>query len=433
MLQNNKKPEPLLVKGGSEDAKLAAKHKLAEAFTIANLVHEGNLVCPECNTFKKGKVSFKTSQTTNVPYWKCYKCGERGDAISILQKKYNITFYEAVNELLGKTNNIDKSQNVHVNIPIMTQTTNSIIDVEVYNAVQKLGNVSKAADYYGLWHIDREVVQNSGTVYLENCTEIHSELLRKYGRERLLKCGLMIVDKKGKDFFLFNDDYPVLEPHTAPNGNILGMQFRPSFQRMLRVKEHKNWKMKWSNITDSKGEILDPAKAYSIAYGINPEKAGAKIPYVTPFLSLKGAGPDSLVGCGLHNIAPLKTSETIYIVEGFKDMLAALSMGAYAYAIPGAGVVPPEKVCKILQNHKVVITLDSDKAGDEGSIKVHEWLASKNVKSVIKRNPRGNMDITDILVERNAHAGCECITCVEWRATKTQASPDCKCLTCTTI
>jgi hypothetical protein len=240
----------------------------------------------------------------------------------------------------------------------------------------------------------------------------------------------MVVDKTGKDFFLFNDDYPVLEPHTAPNGNILGMQFRPSFQRMLRVKEHKNWKAKWSGFKDSEGNTLEPGVAYSLAYAADPDKAGEKIPYLTPFLSLKGAGPDSLVGCGLHLISKLEKPETIYIVEGFKDMLSAYTMGAYAYAIPGVGVMPPEKVCKILSKHNIVIALDADKAGDEGSIKLQEWLKSNNVESVIKRNPREGMDITDILVERHAHDNCQCLTCKEWRATKTISSSNCQCLTC---
>lgn len=429
-MSNTEQKIPQSNKGDLDKSKNEAKHKLPESFSLAGLVYEGNPVCPECGTGKKGKVVFRVSQKTNIPYWKCYKCGSRGDAIGILQQKRGLTFIQAVNELTGKTKTL---QPLAPSLQINTQLVNtgsSVIDVEVYNKIRSFGSVEKAVQYYGTWHIDPEVTRRSGTVYLENCEEIHSQLLNEYGRERLLDCGVMVVDKTGKDFFLFNDDYPVLEPHTAPNGNILGMQFRPSFQRMVKVKEHKNWKAKWSGYTDSDGNLIEPGTAYSLAYGKNPEQAGDKVPYVTPFLSLKGAGPDSLVGCGLHLISKLEKPETIYIVEGFKDMLAAYTMGAYAYAIPGVGVMPPEKVCKILKNHNVVIALDADKAGDEGSIKLQEWLKSNQVEAVIKRNPREGMDITDILVERNAHSRCSCETCREWRENKTTPSTECPCLTC---
>ena len=407
-----------------------AKAKLAEAFSLAGLAREGNLVCPNCGTYKRNKVVFKVSQKTTIPYWKCYKCGERGDAIGVLQKVYGLNFIQAVNELTGKTNTLKSKTKLPVSVSAINSNSVSIVDVEVYNKIQSYGSAEKAEVYYGTWHIAPEIVRKSGAVYLENCASIHENLLKEFGRERLLACGVIVVDKKGKDFFLFNDDYPVLEPHTAPNGNILGMQFRPSFNRMTKVKEHKKWKERWSGLTDENGNTLEPGEAYSIAYGKNPNAAGEKIPYITPFLSLKGAGPDSLVGCGIHLISKLDKPTTIYIVEGFKDMLAAYSMGGYAYAIPGVGVMPPEKVCAILRKHSIIIALDADKAGDEGSIRLHEWLSSNKVNSTIKRNPRSGMDITDILVERHAHNGCLCATCVDWRETRTKPNINCTCLTC---
>lgn len=416
--------------GVSNEDKNLAKSKLAEAFSLAGLAREGNLVCPNCGTHKRNKVVFKISQKTTIPYWKCYKCGERGDAIGILQKTYGLNFVQAVNELVGKTKTLKSKTKIPAALAGVSSSSVSVVDVEVYNKIQSYGSVDRAAEYYGTWHIDPSVVRKSGAVYLENCSAVHDSLLKEFGRERLLACGVVVVDKKGNDFFLFNDDYPVLEPHTAPNGNILGMQFRPSFNRMIKVKEHKKWKERWTGITNASGDILEPSKAYSVAYGKDPLAAGEKVPYITPFLSLKGAGPDSLVGCGLHLVAKLEESTTIYIVEGFKDMLAAYTMGGHAYAIPGVGVMPPAKVCSILSKHSVVIALDADKAGEEGSVRLHEWLSSHGVTSTIKRNPRNGMDITDILVERHAHSNCLCETCTDWRESRTKPSANCPCLTC---
>ena len=90
-------------------------------------------------------------------------------------------------------------------------------------------------------------------------------------------------------------------------------------------------------------------------------------------------------------------------------------MGVEAYAIPGTGVMPPESVCEILKRHKVLVTLDADEAGAKGSENLLAYLLERGITAKTKDDLPAGFDITDILVQRWAHTGCGCATCVKWR------------------
>lgn len=419
--------------GFSDADKLEAKSQLSLAFSLAGLIHEGLPTCPNCGTNKKGKIQLKTSATSGVPYWKCHKCSERGDAISILTGA-GWSFPDAVNTLTGRTSNGKRDPNIKPIVQI-SAAFQAVVDVEVYNFIRDRGDLELAQTYYGMWHIDPSVVAASGSRYLTGCEKLHADLLAKFGRDRLIACGVVTVDKNGKDFFLFNDDYPVIEPHLSPKGHVVGMQFRPSPKRMQKVRAHKAWKKRWSGVVVD-GVELDASEAWSRAYAEDPALAGERSGYVTPFLSLRGAGTDSLVGCGIDEIAQLPVTNPptrVYVVEGFKDRLASRTLGAHAYAIPGTGVMPPVKVCRILARHLMVVTLDGDDAGAKGRTSVMKWFGEQNVPAVEKTDMRDGMDVTDILVERYAHKGCPCPTCTDWRETHPWEPATCTCKTCSDL
>jgi 5S rRNA maturation endonuclease (ribonuclease M5) len=420
----------------TDEEKLAAKHQLAQAFSIAGLIQDGNPVCPKCSTSKKGKVQLKTSADTGIPYWKCHKCSERGDAISILTDVKGYEFTDAINLLIGRDGSGKSLRRVTRPEVEITPSFTAVIDVEIYNTIRDYGSLDLAQRYYQRWHISPEAVAEAGSRYITDAASLHATLLDKFGRSRLIACGVLTIDKNGKDFFLFNDDYPVIEVHASPAGHVVGMQFRPSPKRMLKVKAHKEWKRRWTGVIDNDGNELEPADAWLNAYTADPDTTGSKAPYVTPFLSLKGAGIDSLVGCGLPRIANLQSSQSdasptkVYVVEGFKDLLAARTLGVEAYAIPGTGVMPPAKVCKILARHHMVVTLDGDEAGARGRANLMAWFKTQGVPAVEKTDMRNGMDIADILVERNAHNGCNCETCVDWRTNNLFDPSSCSCATC---
>jgi 5S rRNA maturation endonuclease (ribonuclease M5) len=210
---------------------------------------------------------------------------------------------------------------------------------------------------------------------------------------------------------------------------VVGMQFRPSPERMKLVQAHKQWKKRWSGCVDKAGSPLEPDEAWRQAYE-RDQSVGRKAGYVTPFLSLKGGTPDHLVGCGLKRLVEIPRPSTVYIVEGFKDLLAARTLGVEAYAIPGTGVMPPERSVEILRMHSVVVMLDGDAAGEKGREHLVTYLREREVDAKPIDSIRAGMDVADILVERQAHAGCRCATCASWLEGNTYDPETCSCRSC---
>lgn len=402
----------------------SAKGKLSLAFALLGLYKDGQKVCPNCGTDKPKKIVFKSSKT-GQEYWKCYPCGSYSDAIKLLKDFGGMEFYDAVGALLE----IEGFRKPITLVPAekVEKSFSAVVDVELYNFIRDYGSVDLAVKYWSNWHISEEVVRSSGSTYIEDAAKLHKALIDRFGWDRLVAAGVVTDTSENERFFLINSEYPLIEVHESPAGHVIGMQFRPSLKQRERVLAHKKWKERWGKEAVNGLSAVD---AWKLAYNIDPVKAGERAGYVTPFLSIKGAGTDSLVGCGLHRVHTLPTGSKIYIVEGFKDMLAARTMGVEAYAIPGTGVMPSPKVCKMLSRHDVIVVLDGDAAGAKGRDLLMTHFAGNNVKAKILSEIREGLDIADILVERYAHNGCQCLTCLEFVRTRPYDSATCVCASC---
>ena len=391
-----------------------ADGELLFAFAILGLVSKDNtLVCPQCGTNKRKKVEVRKSAASGRPYWTCHKCPQAwgSSAIDLLKQYGDRTFIQAVRELLGLESR-SKTAVLKPNIDI-SEGFSAVVDVEVYNFLRNSGSLHAACEYYSQWHITPQAVEEAGSTMLMDALKTQQDLVNTFGHERLGLCGVTTLDKNDKIVFLFSPDYPVIETHQAPSGNIVGMQFRPSYERMKLVKAHKDWKNQWSGLKDADGNELDATQAWSAAY-VNDRSVGRKHSYVTSFLSLRGGTPDHLVGCGLKRLVELPEMTKVYVVEGFKDLLAARSMGVEAYAIPGTGVMPPDRSVEILRRHNVIVVLDGDQAGALGREHLVSYLLERGVTCKPYTKVREGMDIADILVEKHALNNCTCSTCIEW-------------------
>jgi ssDNA-binding Zn-finger/Zn-ribbon topoisomerase 1 len=428
-----KNPTPVVTgrqRNFTDDEIKKADTEIVRAFAILGLVSkEGTLVCPVCGTSKRKKVELKTSTSSGKHYWTCHKCPESwgGSAIDLLKEHGGRSFVQAVEELLGLTES-DKGRVTVPHIEI-SDAFAAVVDVEVYDAVRDAGSLEKAQEYYARWHIAPDAVAEAGSTYIEDPEALHRKLIEQFGLPRLFACGVVTEDKNRNPVFLFNRDYPVVEVHQAPSGHVVGMQFRPSPTRMQAVQAHKAWKKRWSGQKDKDGNEIESDEAWRRAYE-QDQSVGRKAPYVTPFLSLKGGTPDHLVGCGLKRLVESPRPSTVYVVEGFKDLLAARTIGVEAYAIPGTGVMPPERSIEILRLHKVVVMLDGDAAGAAGREHLVTYLKERGVDAEPIDTIREGLDVADILVERNAHAGCGCETCQSWRASHPFEQQTCPCKTC---
>jgi len=406
----------------------AADQQVVRAFQILGLVANGALICPSCATSKPKKVEAKIS-SSGRHYWTCHRCGAYGSATKLLRENGR-KLPQAVNELLGRstiTGPLAVLPEVKVAKPF-----NAVVDVEVYNTVRRLGSIEAAQAYYARWHISPESVAEAGSSRIIEPAKAHAELLARFGDERLRDAGILTTDRNGNDYWMFNDDYPVIEAHAWINANITGMQFRPSEKQLRKVQAHKAWKKRWSGQFGPDGVELDASDAYEQAKALDAESAGPEHKYVPPFMSVKGAGPDSLLGCGLRRISTLEPGQRIYVVEGFKDLLAARTLGVEAYAIPGVAGMPPAKVCQFFSSRgdTLVVTLDGDEAGARGRDTLMAHFTNNNVKAERKDDLRSGMDIADVLVELHAHSGCNCPTCKDWRNTHHWDPTTCPCRAC---
>jgi len=391
--------------GGSGNARTPIKHftdeeivqaneQLALAFGFLNLYADGQLVCPNCGNAKKKSVVFKKSKT-GAHYWKCYPCGENSSATKLLTEKGGLSFRDAVNFLLGRPSS-QSDKKIVVPVVEVAPPFEAVVDVDVYDHIRNSGSVRAAQLYWATWHLSPKASERAGSTMVGDeksslslllsppgtpehsrawsahkaaVAKLHNELVTTYGMERLKACGVVTTTEKGEDYFLINADYPVIEAHEHPSGRVVGMQFRPVGNKKVQVDAHKAWKRRWNPIAKEMWPD-DPKKkandAWEAAKAKDASAAGERHGYVTPFLSLRGAGTKSLVGCGLRRLSEVPDGTPVYVIEGFKDLLAVRSVLAEGYAMPGTGNLPPDQVCELLKRLDVVVALDGDAAGEKG-------------------------------------------------------------------
>ena len=378
----------------------AAADQMAEAFSLCGLTAGNALICPECGTSKPKKVVYKKAKK----YWKCYRCGAWGSATRLLQEQLGLSFPKAVKVLLGK-DTVDSNQRTQlVDVKhIVADEFQADIDYELYEQVlnSRWASSQAAQQFYRTWHISPETVVKQRAVVITDPDMLLTDLVEEHGETRLTQAGIAKAAEErefdGKPVelplrLLVNAKYPVVEPAVSPNGLILNMQFRASAETKRRVDRHKQDKH-----DDS---VAD----------------GDKTRYVPPFLSLRGQTAGHMIGCGLEQLAAAEPGSVVYVVEGFKDMLAANTMAGHAYAVPGASVLPPQKVCEYFKSRdfEMLIALDGDEQGKASSKILAEHFEKNGVRCRLKADIGDGMDIADILVSRCSRNGCPCRTCRSW-------------------
>lgn len=379
----------------TDEDKAEARTRIREAFAMAGLVSGGKYVCPACQRVhsKKNTLSVRDKGT-----WKCFSSDMGGDAISLVQETFGYSFPQAVNALLGRPVDGEAPPKPKVRDlpPVQETRPESTIDPEVYQAVLEFSGQEgrqAAADYYGYWHISADAVFESGASVVLDTAAMEKAMIERFGIQRLHDCGLVVKTRKGKDYFLVNRDYPVIEPHITPRGFVVGMQFRPSVKQREKVEAHKRWVA-----AQARGDSTVP-----------------EAKYVPKFMSLSGIDANqSLIGFGLGRLWQAPPDTIVEVVEGFKDYLAARTMGHEAFGIPGTSAVLSDNVLNLLKRHRISVALDGDKAGVQAQAKWVEQLRERGVRARGKRMPV-DADVADILVKKHADTGCTCEVCTAWR------------------
>ena len=383
----------------SEQEVESASTQLSLAMALCNLASGSALTCPWCGTNKPKKVKLVADKR----YIKCFKCGEYRGAVKLVQEVLGVSFPVAVDLLNGKSpraNSTESDEHRAKRLAEQAERAEALaqssfraeLACDIYNAVLASRYVSAEAAqrYYATWHISAEAVATVGFVAITDPKALCGELVGTFGQEAVVAAGLAReVDEGGRgDQFgltwMFSKNYPIIEPQLSPRGRCHSMQFRPSREQKVKVDSHKAGR-------------------------------GA---YVPPFMSLRGAGPDHLIGINLEYLCSL-TPTRVDIVEGAKDVAADLTLGNAAFGMPGTGVLPPARSVQALERagHHVRICMDGDSAGRESQQKVYEhFLANGFSKDrlSIHTMPEG-LDVADILVSKFATDGCTCHTCETFR------------------
>lgn len=315
---------------------------------IAVAVEEaGGLACPDCGETRRHKVQIRRSKIG--PYVKCWRCGWHADAITLTRDARGCTFADAVDILLGRTptswtETIAARPRPKVVIPPRFEAD---LAISVYTrlADPATPGIAPAGHLWAEHGIDPAVAEHYGATYVADADALGAHLDATVGHDTAVAAGLTTA----KGAWLFAGDYTLVETHTAPSGLVFGVQFRATGDTAAAAKQHKA----------TRGTAI-PTK------------------FVPHVLALRGCSPRHLIGCGLNRVAHARPA-TVHIVEGYKDMLAAASLGMLAYALPGAATVPPEAALDVLAAHQVVLSLDNDDAGRAGAESLASWFADRGV------------------------------------------------------
>lgn len=396
------------------EARLAATRTDAmtrAALVIAKLVVDDVVICPACRKpAPKGK--FKIHADGGWKHFGALGC--HGDAVSVLQA-IGVPTGDAVRALNG----LPTRTEIEVPEDLASAAAafvgvQSKVDIDVFNGVlwygRRTGGVQAAQEFYGTWHISPDAVEESGAVYITDPRHFAGAILERFGAERLIACGLFIPTERGP-YSLISKAFPLVEPHQHPrSGDVLYMQLRGSHAQHAKYLRHK----------------ADPENV--------PYKGHEK------FISLRGVPRAAQIGCGLPAIEQLPVGSNVHIVEGFKDRLAAGTLGLNAYGIPGVDFRPPEKICSLLARHTVFVTLDGDAAGrrgrdgvevrdEDGKVVRHtEGLLGYLRRHGVDARPQTigradlELDVTDFVVaghasgKLNGGTPCPCATCTTMRS-----------------
>lgn len=440
----------------SEDEIATARNSIARAFELGGFVNEqGQAICPQCGKTGSGRVKLFPDGG-----YKCFSAqgcvGRKGGAVDLLVEKADYRFFDAVAALIGRPLRDGRAAPKRPTVALVEGEDGfrAECDPEVYEALMSHGNVVSAQRYYGRFHIDPEVVAQSGAVIIADCETAQRDLMTRFGAERLAASGLYRpAEADRREYWVVNENYPVIEPHYNLEGRVVGLQARPSLKREGRYRAH---------VAYSK------AKKVAEAAGESFREPAANERYVPKFLSLRGGQAGvHLQGCGLERLLGFEVGEKVYIVEGFKDLLAMRTLGFAAYALPGTGVVPSAAVIDTLARFNLTMAFDADEGGDSGTQRLVDVLGRGGIfdeetaarlgtdeAAIIahlatlgldeaeqtrvarfakrrgelglwlrrKRPPEG-MDVTDVLVDRHAGEGCDCVSCIAWRLARREQTP----------
>ncbi len=323
--------------------------KIKEESDIVDIVSEvtplrraGRNYIGRCPFHSEKTPSFTVSPDKQI--YKCFGCGEAGNAISFIMKTRNLAFPDAIKILAEKIGIEieDDSGNKETKAKY-----NRMYDINVTAARYFYANLKKSNNPYSYLKnrgINDRIITKFGLGYaLDNWHGIQNYLKnRGFSENEILALGLTVKNEKGNIYDRFRNR--IIFPVFDVNGRVIGFGGRV--------------------LDDSKPKYLNSPETVLFKKGIH------------------------LYGL---NIA-IKNNQHKYVimVEGYMDVISLFQQGV-TNVVATLGTALTEKQSKLLKRYfdKVIISFDADLAGQNATMRGLEILKKHGFDIRVLQIPKG--------------------------------------------
>lgn len=335
----------------------------------------GNNGMTACCPFHEEKsASFSVSARKGI--YKCFGCGQGGDAIDFLMKYKRWTYTEAL-EYIAADNNIiiEYSQGANRELEIAKEKANKEIRNTLYQVMQKAhdsynavtvpeneSSITIAGKSYTQATLDKWSIKTAGD--WNHLTHI-SRSWPESDRSALIDMGVIKANKKGDGFFDFFHHrllFPLIEDHFVNQDN--------KVQNVGRVVGYNARIM--DGYPESKDKDSKPPKYLN--------SAESQIFNKSKFVF------------GLHqNMDEISRLKLALLVEGPTDVIM-LDQAGLSYAVCSSGTGFTYEQAKIIAKSAdtVIICFDADKAGHDATIRAITTLLRAQLEVKVKVLPEGS-------------------------------------------
>lgn len=296
-------------------------------------------------------LSFKNNR------WKCFACDKGGDAISLVQEMFEVSFLDAC-QLLCEKKGISFPENGN-------RKTKRKLSVLPPRRWQKKPERET--------QFDAEVAQDI--------------------------VDFLHLGEKGKEFLFTKRK---LHADVVSRVGIKSCEDELSLLTFLKTK-FETKRLVECKLMNSSGRMSINAPSLVIPYY---DEAQRIIALQTRYLGNRDNIPRFKMLCNsktsLYNLAivsKMKKGETLFIMEGITDCLAMLSDGHKAIAIQSASSIPEEPLSR-LTSFRLKMLADNDEAGYRAFLKLAKIFLRKGVKLTSVDLPEGCKDYSEYYITK---------------------------------
>jgi DNA primase len=300
-------------------------------------------------------LKFKISKNN----WRCYGCGESGGVIDLVIKRLDFNFVDACKWLhasyFGFTHN-----------PIIIQPKTKINkvkdsqrkfapDPEVYTWLVINSQISQKAKEYliNVRKYPEKVIQEFKLRSFDSSKPFIDKCIKKWGIERLLKCGLIKAFKNHSSGEIFYGSIwwteTIIFPFFDKHEEIIYLQGR--------------------NINDS---------------------------HLIKYINLEGVETNIF---NLPILCTLQKNQLLVICEGVTDCITCNIMGKAAIGIIGAYGFKNQYL-ELLKDYRIIVIPDNDSAGHHFANSIKESFASIGKEIITIELEKKYKDISDLYIDK---------------------------------